>query len=276
MKEINYSDIKNNIVEAIYNCCFNLNEYTLAKLKKARDLEDNKTAKEIINQLLENADIASNDEIPMCQDTGIVTCLVYIGRDIHLNCNLENAINDGIKEAYTKYYLRKSGVNSLTRVNTEFNTPAIIHTSIIDGDSLTIYVVPKGAGSENTSQLKMLNPTEGSKGIIDFVVNVVKQAGGKACPPIFLGVGIGGNFETSALLAKEALALRKEPKNNEEQYIKEQILKETNALDIGPMGLGGKNTVLDVFIESLPCHIASLPVAVNIQCHANRVEKIEL
>ena len=276
MKEINYQDIKTSVVKAIYDSCFNLNEYSLNKLREAQASEDKEVAKTIIAQLLENADIATNDEIPMCQDTGIVTCLVYLGRDVHLTCSLESPINDAVKEAYENYYLRKSVVDPMTRVNTRDNTPAIIHTTIVEGDKLTIYVVPKGAGSENMSQIKMLNPTVGEAGIVEFVKEVVKQAGGKACPPIYLGIGIGGNFETCAMLAKEALATRVEPKNEIISHLKEAILEEVNALDIGPMGLGGKSTCLDVFIESLPCHIASLPVAVNIQCHANRVEKIEL
>ncbi|MCQ2087442.1 MAG: fumarate hydratase [Bacilli bacterium] len=276
MKEINYSDIKNNVVKAIYDSCFNLNEYSLNKLREAKDNEDKEMAKTIISQLLENAEIATNDEIPMCQDTGIVTCLVYLGIDVRLNCDLETPINDAVKEAYENYYLRKSVVDPLTRINTKDNTPAIIHTTIVEGDKLTIYVVPKGAGSENMSQIKMLNPTVGENGIVEFVKDVVKQAGGKACPPIYLGIGIGGNFETCAMLAKKALATRVEPKNETISNLKNQILEEVNSLDIGPMGLGGKSTCLDVFIEALPCHIASLPVAVNIQCHANRVEKIEL
>lgn len=276
MKEINYLDLQSAVIEAIYNSCFNLNTYSINKLKEAKEAENNNLAKEIISQLLENAEIASKEEIPMCQDTGIVTCLVYLGRDVHLNCDLESTINESVKIAYEKYYLRKSVVDPLTRINTQDNTPAIIHTTIVEGDKLTIYIMPKGAGSENMSQIKMLSPTIGEKGIIDFVKETVNQAGGKACPPIYLGIGIGGNFETCAMLAKEALATKAETIDKNISQLKETMLIEINSLNIGPMGLGGKTTCLDIFIKTLPCHIASLPVAVNIQCHANRVEKIEL
>ena len=276
MKEISYLEIKTSVKKAIFDSCFNLNEYSLNKLKEARDSENKELAKTIITQLLDNADIANRDEIPMCQDTGIVTCMVYLGRDVHLDCSLESPINDAVKEAYEEYYLRKSVVDPISRINTKNNTPAIIHTSIVEGDKLTIYVVPKGAGSENMSQIKMLNPTVGEQGIIDFVKNVVLEAGGKACPPIYLGVGIGGNFETCAMLAKEALATRSDPKNETISNLKNKLLNEINSLDIGPMGLGGNTTCLGVFIKTCPCHIASLPVAVNIQCHANRHVEIKL
>ncbi len=276
MKEIHVIDITQKVSDALYEACHNLNSYTLNLLKKARESEVNKTPETILSQLLENAEIAKNESIPMCQDTGIVTAFVKIGRDCHLDGDIHKAINDGVRDAYDKYYLRKSVADPLSRLNTKDNTPAIIHIDMVEGDKLTITLAPKGAGSENMSRLAMLNPTDGIEGIKAFVLKTIKDAGGRPCPPIFLGIGIGGNFEKAAEMAKESL-MRTTPSEYPDIARLEQEIKDgVNATGIGPMGLGGKTTCLGVFITTYPCHIASLPVAVNIQCHANRHVEVEL
>lgn len=276
MKEIKFEQIKNAVVDGIYNACHVLNKFTLNHLNLAKDKESNKLAKEIFTQILDNAELAKNESIPMCQDTGIVTAFCYIGYDVHIDCDLYEAINAGVKEAYDKFYLRKSVANAITRKNTTDNTPAIVHIRMVPGDKLTIKLAPKGAGSENMSRMAMLNPTDGIEGIKSFIVKAVKDADGRPCPPLFLGIGIGGNFETSCLMAKEALL--REGSNPDPMIAKleAEIKEECNKLYVGPMGLGGDTTVLDVFINTVPCHIASLPVALNIQCHANRHVEVVL
>lgn len=276
MKEINFDQVKNAVVDGIYKACHVLNDFTLTHIKLAKDKESNTLAKEIFTQILDNAELAKKESIPMCQDTGIVTAFVYVGYDVHLSCDLYEAINAGVREAYDKYYLRKSVANALTRKNTTDNTPAIVHVRMVPGDKLTIKLAPKGAGSENMSRMAMLNPTDGIEGIKNFIVKAVRDADGRPCPPLFLGIGIGGNFETSCLMAKEAL-LREGPSSDPEvRRLEEEIKAACNKLYVGPMGLGGDTTVLDVFINTVPCHIASLPVALNIQCHANRHVEVVL
>ena len=211
--------------------------------------------------------------IPMCQDTGIVVVFAKIGYDIHFNCDLYDAINSGVSKAYNDFYLRKSVADPLSRID---NTPAIVHTVFTKGDMLELTIALKGAGSENMSKLKMLNPTDGYEGITDFVIETIKEAGGRPCPPLFVGIGIGGDFEKCALLAKEALMQEDNSQNEEIKRLEETILNKINSLNIGPMGLGGNTTAFAVFIKTTPCHIASLPVAVNIQCHANRHVKVVL
>lgn len=276
MKTIKTTDIENAVKQAIYEACHNLNFFTLGLLEEAKRKEDKKLSKEIISQILDNAALAKEESIPMCQDTGIVTCFVTIGNQVMIDGDLNDAINTGVRNAYNDYYLRKSVADPLSRVNTKDNTPAIIHVKTEVGDNLTIKIAPKGAGSENMSKLKMMNPTDGVKGIKEFIVSTVKEADGRPCPPIFLGIGIGGNFEKSALMAKEALLREEQSVNPEIAKLEKEILEEVNKLDIGPMGLGGKTTCLGVFINTAPCHIASLPVAVNIQCHANRHVEVKL
>ena len=212
----------------------------------------------------------------MCQDTGIVVVFAKIGYDVHFTCELYEAINSGVRKAYNDFYLRKSVANPLTRKNTSDNTPAIVHTEFSKGDTLELRIALKGAGSENMSRLKMLNPTDGIEGISDFVIETVKLAGGRPCPPIFVGIGIGGDFEKSALLAKEAILEENANPDLEIKELEDRILKKINSLNIGPMGLGGDTSAFQVFIKTAPCHIASLPVAVNIQCHANRHVKVVL
>lgn len=276
MRTIRTIDIKNAVKQAIYEACHNLNSFTLGLLKKAKETEDKELSKEVICQILDNASLAKEEHIPMCQDTGIVTCFVKMGNEVTVDGDLVKAINEGVREAYNDFYLRKSVADPITRINTKDNTPAIVHVQTEASDRFVIKIAPKGAGSENMSKLKMLNPTDGIKGIKEFVLNAVKEADGRPCPPIFLGIGIGGNFEECALMAKEAL-LREEGSPNEEiAKLENEILEEVNKTGIGPMGLGGKTTCLGVFINTAPCHIASLPVAVNIQCHANRHVEVKL
>jgi fumarate hydratase subunit alpha len=209
----------------------------------------------------------------MCQDTGIVVVFVEIGRDLKLIGNLEEAINEGVRQGYEEGYLRKSVVkHSLDRVNTRDNTPAIIYYNLVDGDKLKITIAPKGAGSENQSRLEMLKPSDGYEGVKKMVLDSVLKAGGNPCPPIIVGVGIGGNFEKSAIMAKEALLRPIEDVSDDEiaARLEEELLTEINELNVGPMGFGGLTTALAVKVNTYPCHIACLPVAVNIQCHSSR------
>ena len=276
MKNISFDQIKNSVKKALYDACHVLNKFSFKHLELAKEKEKNVLAKEIFTQLIDNANLAKNESIPMCQDTGIVTAFVYIGYDVHIDCDLYEAINQGVREAYDEYYLRKSVADAITRINTKDNTPAIVHIRMIPGDKLIIKLAPKGAGSENMSKMAMLNPTDGIEGIKKFIVQAVKDADGRPCPPLYLGIGIGGNFETSCLMAKEALLREGPSANTDIAKLENEIKDECNKLYIGPMGLGGDTTVLDVFINTVPCHIASLPVALNIQCHANRHVEVVL
>jgi len=276
MKEIGFIEIKNGVSQAIYDACHNLNEYTMNHLLKAKEREHTPLACEIMQNIIDNANLAREEHIPMCQDTGIVTCFAYIGYDVHLTCDLYEAINAGVKDAYEKYYLRKSVANAITRINTKDNTPAIVHVRMVPGNNLRLILAPKGAGSENMSKMAMLNPTDGIEGIKKFVVDAIKAAGGRPCPPLFLGIGIGGNFETCCEMAKEALMRTTPSIDPQIREIEEQIKAECNKTFVGPMGLGGETTVFEVFVNSVPCHIASLPVALNIQCHANRHQEVVL
>jgi fumarate hydratase subunit alpha len=234
--------------------------------------------KEIISQLLENAKIAKNEKLPICQDTGFTVVFVEIGQEVEITGgNLYDAINEGVRRGYKEGYLRKSIVDHpLRRKNTGDNTPAVIHTEIVPGDQLKISIIPKGAGCENMSGLAMLKPAQGIEGIKNFVVETVRKAGANPCPPIVVGVGVGGTFEKVALLAKKALLRKMDSYNedNEMSQLEKELLIEINKLGIGPQGLGGRSTALRVFIEWFPCHIASLPVAVNIECHAHRHKEI--
>lgn len=238
------------------------------------DKEISQTGKDVLKQLILNAEIARENNVPMCQDTGFAVVFAEMGQDVRIaGGSLYEAINDGVRKGYTEGYLRKSIVDHpIRRKNTGDNTPAVIHTKIVDGDSLKITVAPKGGGSENMSALKMLKPAEGVEGVKKFIIETVKSAGPNPCPPIVVGVGIGGTFEKCAMLAKEALlrGLGKPSHLPDIALLEQELLDEVNALGIGPQGLGGKTTALGVHIEVYPCHIASLPVAVNINCHAAR------
>lgn len=242
-------------------------------------LEINPLGKIVLKKIIDNDLIARNNNEPMCQDTGVTVVFLEIGNDVHFDGDIYEAINKGVSKAYIDGYLRKSVVrHPLDRVNTKDNTPAIIHTKLVVGDKVKITIAPKGGGSENVSLVKMLIPADGVKGIKDLVLNTVKEAGGKPCPPIIVGIGLGGNLEKSALLAKEAL-LRDIDDINPDPILcslENDLLSSINNLGIGPMGFGGSTTCLAVKINSYPCHIASLPVAINIQCHASRHKTITL
>lgn len=273
MKKLEVSSIIPKIEEMCIEANYYVSHSLLNTLKKAKDVETSTLGKTILSQIIENDEIATKDHVPMCQDTGIVVVFVEIGHDVQLIGNLEAAIHEGIRRGYEKGYLRKSVVaHPLHRVNTKDNTPAIIHYNFTEGDQLKITIAPKGAGSENVSALKMLKPSDGYEGVKQFVLDTILKAGGNPCPPIIVGVGIGGNFEKCALLSKQALMREIEDQSQDEiaKQLETELLKEINELNIGPMGFGGVTTALAVKVNTYPCHIASLPVAVNIQCHASR------
>ena len=231
------------------------------------------TASIILDQIIENFNIADENLQPICQDTGLACVFLSIGQDVHIKGNLEEAVNEGVRKGYSQGYLRKSVVSDpLNRVNTGDNTPAMIYYDICPGDKIKITVAPKGFGSENMSQIKMLKPSDGIDGVKDFVIKVVEDAGPNPCPPIVVGVGIGGTFDKAAYLAKKALMRPVDQRNSEDFYaeLEEELLKKINALGIGPQGFGGRTTALAVNIEKFPTHIAGLPVAVNINCHVTR------
>ena len=278
------------ITQAVKKMCIDANLYLADDMKKALynacDNEENVLGKKILGQLKENLDIAGNEQIPICQDTGMAVVFVKIGQDVHIEGgSFSAAINEGVRRGYTEGYLRKSVVNDpIIRKNTGDNTPAIIHTEIVDGDSLEITLAPKGFGSENMSRVFMLKPADGIDGIKNAVLTAVKDAGPNACPPVVVGVGIGGDFEKSALLAKKALTNElnsvhsyfDEVSNEYAIKLQKDLYDEINNLDIGPGGMGGKFTCLGVNIEIYPTHIAGMPLAVNMCCHVNRHVKCVL
>lgn len=280
LREINVLDI----TEAISKLCINSNYYlgndVRKRLEKAKNEESWPIAQDILDKIILNADIAQKENMPMCQDTGMTCVFVEIGQEVHIaGGSLEAAINEGIRQGYSKGFLRKSVVKDpLRRVNTGDNTPAIIYYNIVEGDKLSITVAPKGFGSENMSALKMLKPADGLQGVKDFVLETVKKAGPNPCPPIIVGVGIGGTFDKAAYLAKKAVVRSSDIRNEDEYYknLEEELLEEINMLGIGPQGFGGRTTALAVNIETYPTHIAGLPVAVNINCHATRHLTVEL
>lgn len=241
----------------------------------SKKAETNETAKSILSDLEANLDAAKELDIPICQDTGMAVIFIEVGQEVHIvDGSLEKAVNDGVSQGYTEGLLRKSVVRDpfKDRVNTNDNTPAIIHTRIVDGDKIKITAAPKGFGSENMSKLKMFTPSAKREDIVNFVVDTVKTAGSNPCPPVVIGVGIGGDFEYSAILAKKALCRSVSVRNSDDFYknMEDEILEKINSLDIGPQGFGGKTTALCVNIETYPTHIAGLPVAVNVGCHVTR------
>jgi fumarate hydratase subunit alpha len=272
MRKIKSSVISSQVSEALIKANKVLPDDVYHALKAALDHENDELSKDVLSKIIFNADIAKNEFIPMCQDTGMVVCFAEVGYDVKIEGDLYEAINHGVREAYVKGYLRKSVADPLSRINTKDNTPAIVHVRLVAGNQIKLKLAPKGAGSENMSSVKMLTPAAGIEGIKKHVLDQVFNAGGKPCPPIIVGIGIGGNLEKSALLAKEAL-LRDLDDVNPDPVLKEleeTLLKEINELGVGPMGFGGKTTALGVKIATYPTHIAALPVAVNIQCHAAR------
>lgn len=275
MKEICTSLIEKKVTELLLEANFDIGDEFLDNLYKQSENENIDLAKLVLNQLIDNDKIAKTEKIPMCQDTGMAVIFVELGQDVHLTGkSLYNAINDGVKEAYIGGYLRKSVVDDplFSRINTNDNTPAIIHTDIVSGDGVRITVAPKGFGSENMSAIKMLKPADGVNGVKEFIIETVKKAGPNPCPPIIVGVGIGGTFEKVAYLSKKALTREIGVQNKDKRYaeLEKDLLNTINTLNIGPAGLGGKTTALSVNIEFFPTHIAGLPVAVNICCHAYR------
>jgi len=277
MREIHVEEIRDNVAAMCIDAAYNLSDDVMTAFDRAIETEKAPGAKEILSLLKENARIAREDRIPICQDTGIAIFFVEIGQDLRIkNGFIVDAINEGVRKGYRDGYLRKSVVDPLTRRNTGDNTPAIIYTELVPGDKLKISFMPKGAGSENMSVIRMLRPTEGVEGIKSFVLECVEKAGANPCPPVVVGVGIGGDFEKAALIAKKAL-LRPVGSPNarlELASLEEMLLKAVNKTGIGPEGLGGRVTAMAVHVESFPCHIASLPVAVNINCHAARHKTI--
>ena len=274
MKEINVSEITMTIKKLCMDANYYLSDDIRNQLLKAKEKETWDIAKGVLDKILINADIASNEKMPMCQDTGMTCVFIEIGQDVHIvGGNLEEAINKGVAEGYEEGFLRKSVVKDpLDRVNTKDNTPAVIYYDIVSGDKLKITVAPKGFGSENMSQIKMLKPSDGLKGVKEFILKVVKEAGPNPCPPIVVGVGIGGTFDKAANIAKRA-AVRSTDKANSNPFyaeLEKELTEEINKLGIGPQGFGGRTTALAVNIETYPTHIAGLPVAVNINCHASR------
>ena len=277
MREVSTDEITKNIKEMCIEANYILSDDVKNKIINSAAVENSEIGKKILSQLEENMEIAEREQIPICQDTGMAVVFIKIGQEVHItDGSLEDAINQGVREGYTEGYLRKSVVKDpLIRENTKDNTPAIIHYEIIPGDKVEITVAPKGFGSENMSRVCMLKPADGIEGVKNAVIETVKLAGPNACPPVVVGVGIGGTFEKCALLAKKALT-RDINSESSIEYVAElenELLDEINNLNIGPGGLGGKITALGVNIETYPTHIAGLPVAINMCCHVNRHKK---
>jgi fumarate hydratase subunit alpha len=280
MREINVAEITKTIRDLCIDANYNLSDDIRNQLLKAKEKETWDIAKGVLDKILINADIAATEKMPMCQDTGMTCVFIEIGQDVHIvGGSLEEAINKGVAAGYEEGFLRKSVVKDpIDRVNTKDNTPAVIYYDIVSGDKLKITIAPKGFGSENMSQIKMLKPSDGLKGVKEFILKVVKEAGPNPCPPIVVGVGIGGTFDKAANLAKRA-AVRSTDKANSNPFyaeLEKELTEEINKLGIGPQGFGGRTTALAVNIETYPTHIAGLPVAVNINCHAARHATAEL
>lgn len=274
----------NEIIDAVRELCIRancvLNDDVYNALEAAKNTEKSPIGKEILCQLTDNADIAKNENVPICQDTGMAIVFVELGQEVHIKGGLlTDAINEGVRRGYRDGYLRKSVVSDpFIRENTKDNTPAIIHYDIVEGDKIKIIVAPKGFGSENMSKIYMLKPSAGIEGAKDAIVQAVDEAGPNPCPPMVVGVGVGGNFEMAALLAKKAL-LRPIGSHSDKPHLREmeeEILERMNSLGIGPQGLGGVTTVLGVNVESFPTHIAGMPIAVNISCHVTRHAEVIL
>lgn len=273
MREVDYNTIVDTVARLCTEANYFLGEDVIKAFKQGLEKEDSPTGKDIFNQLLKNAEIAKTEKIPICQDCGFAVVFLELGDEVHVNGNIIKAINDGVRKGYTDGYLRKSIVSDpIKGKNTGDNTPAIVHTTIVPGDKIKITVAPKGGGSENMSEVKMGKPADGIEGMKKFVLDRVLRSSANPCPPIVVGVGIGGTFEYVAYLAKKALLRDIGQRNSDPFYadVERELLEKINKTGIGPMGLGGRITALDVFIEVHPRHIASFPVAVNINCHAAR------
>jgi fumarate hydratase subunit alpha len=278
MREIKVSDVTETVARLFEHSCHYLPEDVLAALKKAREEEESPVCRDVYDRMLEDAEIAGKEQIPLCQDTGLSVVWLELGQKVHITGgDLYTAVNEGVRRGYDRGYLRKSVVRQpfSARVNTKDNTPADIYTDIVPGEKLKIIVMPKGGGSENMTRLTVLTPAKGRQGIIDYVVNRVDESGSNPCPPVIVGVGIGGTTEKTMMMAKKAL-LRKVGQPNPDAEVgklEKEILDRVNKLGIGAMGYGGRITALAVHVEVFPCHIASLPVAVNLQCWCARHEE---
>ncbi|KZE64199.1 fumarate hydratase [Fictibacillus phosphorivorans] len=281
MKIIKYEEIVKHVSKMCQEANFDLGQDVVNAFQSALKKEKSETGKDILEQLIANADIATSERVPMCQDTGVSVFIIELGQDCHITGGkLYDAINEGVKKGYEEGYLRHSIVDHpITREKSKgYNTPSIIHVELVEGDELVIHMSAKGGGSENMSTLKMLKPSDGVEGVKNFILDTVRVAGPNACPPLVVGVGVGGNFERSAYLAKKSL-FRPIGHRNERTEISElemELMEKINQLGIGPQGMGGSTTALDVKIEIEPCHIAALPVAVNLNCHASRHKEIRL
>jgi len=279
MKQISCRTITEQVKKMCMEANFDLGEDVLQAFSTARKNEEAPIGREIMDLLIENSRIARDESIPMCQDTGFAVFFVELGTAVHIvDGSLMDALNEGVRQGYGEGYLRKSICHPFTRKNTGDNTPAVVHIDLVPGDRLKIIFAPKGGGSENMSRVTMLRPSDGKKGIKDFVVTRVKESGANPCPPTVVGVGIGGTFEKAALLAKKSLVrpLGSASPDPEIAAFEQEIFEAINNLGIGPQGFGGRTTSLAVHIEMFPCHIASLPVAVNINCHAHRHKEVIL
>ncbi len=281
MREIPVAEVTAAVAQLSKEACCYLPKDVYEAFQKAQVAEPSPSGQEIIGQLMENADIARNEDMPICQDTGLAVIFIDVGQDVHFTGgSLEEAIHAGVAKGYVESYLRKSSVSDplFDRKNTKDNTPAVIHTRIVPGDKVKIKLAPKGAGSENKSAVKMLVPADGIAGVKKFVVDTVKTAGANSCPPMVVGVGIGGTMEMAAICSKRAAARDVVSRSSDERYaaLEEELLTLINKTGIGPQGLGGLTTAIKVNIEWYPTHIASLPVAVTINCHAARHAEVEL
>lgn len=280
MREIQAETITEKVQQACIDACCNLPEDVLEALKRSREIEESPAGRDVLEQLIENAEIARARQMPICQDTGFAIVFAEIGQDAHIvGGDIYEAINEGVRQGYEQGFLRKSiARHPLDRKNTGDNTPAVIHTEIVPGDRVRITIAPKGGGSENMSAAKMLTPADGFEGVKRFVADTVRNAGSNPCPPIIVGVGLGGTLEKAVLLSKKALLRRVgEPSANpKDAEIERELLAIVNDTGVGPSGYGGRVTALAVQVESYPCHIASLPVAITIQCHAARHSAFEI
>lgn len=275
MRELNVAEITSAVKDMCIKSNIYVGEDVRIAIEKALETEESPLGKQILQVVLDNHKTAADNNMPMCQDTGVAFIFIEIGQDIHLvGGDLEESINEGVRQGYAEGYLRKSIVDDpvIHRKNTTDNTPAVIYTRIVPGEKVKLLVAPKGGGAENMSEVKMMVAADGIEGVKDFVIDRVRRSGGNPCPPIIVGVGLGGSFERAAMLAKEAVLRPIGTINPDPEYaaVEKELLERINNLGIGPQGLGGRTTALAVHIKHLPCHIASMPVAVNIQCHASR------
>ena len=281
MREISCKQITDTTARLFQEANYFLGDDVIAALNRGREIEESQVSREILDKILENAEIAARERVPLCQDCGVAVIFLELGQDAHIvGGDLNEALNEGVRKGYTDGYLRKSMVRQpySARVNTRDNTPALVHIDIVPGDKLRIIALPKGGGCENMSRLGMLVPAQGKQGVVDFVVNAIEQAGSNPCPPVIVGVGVGGGAEKAMAIAKHALTreVGKPSEDPELAELERELLERINATGVGPQGYGGRITALAVQVESFPCHIASMPVAVCVQCHSSRVKEAVL